>query len=365
MFSRNFSIYLQLNILAIFIEFPRENRLDFPWLRARLRAMKAVRATADEHPSGDFSSLRIGTRGSDLALWQARRVAELIREHFGRRCELVVISTRGDRIRNVSFDKMEGKGFFTKELQDALYEKRVDLVVHSLKDLPAEEPEGLEVSAVVERGPVGEMLIARKGSLDSSRENPLGLPEGAVLGTSSLRRAAQALALRPDVKISALRGNVPTRVEKLRAGNYDAIILASAGVRRLCLDLGDLDVMEIPSSLMLPAAGQGALAVERRCDDPLTAEIVRLHDAGAGRVVSCERTLLELMGGGCHLPLGCLATVENDGKLRLDAVLGTVDEEMTCAAIRRVSAEAADGSRAACACRDQLVDNPPVLPGPT
>ncbi len=308
------------------------------------------------------SPFRIGTRGSDLALWQARRVADLISERLGRPAELVVISTRGDRIQNVAFDKMEGKGFFTKELQEALLEGRVDVVVHSLKDLPTEEPEGLEIIAVPERTTAADLLIARQGLIHTAYDRPLGLPEGARLGTSSLRRAAQALVVQPDLAIRALRGNVPTRIRKLREGQYDAILLAAAGVSRLELDMDGLDVLELPPEIMLPAAGQGALAIEVRRDDPMTADIARLHDHDVARLVDAERSLLALMGGGCHLPLGCLATVEDDGSVRLRAVLGTVDEAITRAAVARVAAVTPEPEDAAMVCHRALMETQPSPP---
>jgi len=307
--------------------------------------------------------LRIGTRGSELALWQARRVAELIQKRLGNRSELVTISTKGDRIQNVSFDKMEGKGFFTKELQLALLEQRVDLVVHSLKDMPTEEPSGLEIAAIPERAPAGDLLISSKGVLNLEKAPPLGLPEGSRLGTSSLRRAAQVLALQPDLRIKALRGNVPTRVRKLREGQYDAIVLAAAGLRRLNLDLEGLDEFDLPPLLMLPAAGQGALAIETRRDDPLTAGISVLDDPAVARLVHAERHLLELMGGGCHLPLGCMAAATAGGEIRLDAVLGVVDESITRAALRRVSAVAPDPGAVAQKCWEALLETPLSLPG--
>jgi len=307
--------------------------------------------------------LRIGTRGSELALWQARTVARMILDRLGRAGEIVIISTKGDRIQNVSFDKMEGKGFFTKELQLALIDGRVDLVVHSLKDLPTEEPEGLEIIAVPERASAADLLVARKALLDSESGRPLGLPENTRLGTSSLRRAAQALALQPDLRIQALRGNVPTRLRKLREGHYDAILLASAGVHRLGLDLGGFDVLELAPELMLPAAGQGALAIESRCGDPMTAGLAALHDVAVARLVHAERSLLDLMGGGCHLPLGCLAEAAGEKQIRLDAVLGVVDESITRAALSRVSAVAPDPESVARACRDALLAAGPEFPG--
>ena len=297
--------------------------------------------------------LRLGTRGSELALWQARRVSGLIADRLGVECSIEVVKTRGDQIQNVAFHKMEGKGFFTKELQEALLDRRVDLVVHSLKDLPTEEPAGLALVAIPERHTPAELLLAAPGTLHPTPADPLGLPEGAVLGTSSLRRAAQALAMRPGLKVEALRGNVPTRVRKLRDRNYDAILLAAAGVQRLGLDLAGLDCRELEPEVMLPAPGQGALAIEARADDPASKTLAALH---AGEVAACvyaERRLLELLGGGCHLPLGCLATPETDG-LRLRAVLGDVDQEITRAQVARVGAVAPTVEAVARACYEAL-----------
>jgi hydroxymethylbilane synthase len=297
--------------------------------------------------------LRLGTRGSDLALWQANRVAGMIREHLGLATRIEVIKTRGDRIQNVAFTKMEGKGFFTKELQEALRDRRVDLVVHSLKDLPTESPVGLEVVAIPERTNPADLLLARSGLLSPAPANPLGLPDRAVLGTSSLRRAAQTLSLCPGVEIKALRGNVPTRVRKLRDGDYDAILLAAAGVGRLDLDLEGLDTVELRPEVLLPAPGQGALAIEARHDDRRTAALAELHDPEPAEHVAAERRLLELLGGGCHLPLGCLAETV-DGGIRLQAVLGAVDAELSRAEVSRVGAVAPDAELAARACFEAL-----------
>jgi len=306
--------------------------------------------------------LRLGTRGSDLAIWQAHRVANLVAERLGRDCSIEIIKTRGDRIQDVAFRKMEGKGFFTKELQDSLLEDRVDLVVHSLKDLPTEEPEGLEVAAIPERADPSDLLLARPGVLLPSHADPIGLPAGAVVGTSSLRRAAQILALSPEVSIRALRGNVPTRVRKLQEDDYDAILLAAAGVRRLGLDLGDIESHELTPDIMLPAPGQGALAIESRAGDPVTQPLADLHDVAVARCVEAERTLLQLLGGGCHLPLGCLATEDENG-LRLRAVLGEIDDEATHARVARVGAAAEDPATAARVCFEALTIAMPDVVG--
>ncbi len=309
------------------------------------------------------ATVRIGTRGSKLALWQAHRIAHRVRDELGLGCSIEVISTRGDRIQDVAFHKMEGKGFFTKELQEALIDRRVDVVVHSLKDLPTEEPRGLELAAVPERGPAADLLLAAPASIRLTAADPLGLPEGAVLGTSSLRRAAQALSLRPDLRIEALRGNVPTRLRKLTEGKFDAILLAAAGVRRLELGLGDLDCVELPPEVMLPAPGQGALAIETRADDPLVELVAKLHDHRVARCVDAERRLLQLLGGGCHLPLGCLATDDGDA-IRLQAALGEVDDQVGSATVARVAATAPTPETVAQACRAALRLAMPESPRP-
>ncbi len=299
------------------------------------------------------SLLRLGTRGSDLALWQAHRVAALIGDGLDITCEIEIIKTRGDRIQDVAFRKMEGKGFFTKELQDALLGNRIDLVVHSLKDLPTDEPGGLEIAAIPERADPADMVLALPGRLEPTHADPLGLSEGTILGTSSLRRAAQALVCNPGIEVRALRGNVPTRVRKLQDGDYDAILLAAAGVRRLDLDLGDLEFRELPPEVMLPAPGQGALAIETRAGDPATRRLAELNNHDIARCVEAERRLLDLLGGGCHLPLGCLATEDESG-LRLRAVLGKIDDEATQAEVSRVGSLAQDPETAAQVCYNAL-----------
>ncbi len=298
-------------------------------------------------------TLRLGTRGSDLALWQANHVARMIGERLETECTIEIIKTRGDRIQDVAFRKMEGKGFFTKELQDALLERRVDLVVHSLKDLPTEEPDGLEVAAIPERANPADLLLVRSEIETPPDEDPFLLADGTVLGTSSLRRAAQALARSPGIEIRALRGNVPTRVRKLREGGYDAILLAAAGVARLQLDLEGLVAVELPFEAMLPAPGQGALAIETRAGEAESSGLRRLHDPAVARCVEAERTLLSLLGGGCHLPLGCLATEEETG-IRLQAALGAVDDDATAATVARVGGAAADPGTAARICFEAL-----------
>ena len=297
--------------------------------------------------------LRLGTRGSDLALWQARHVAGLLSDRLEVECTIEVIKTRGDRIQDVAFRKMEGKGFFTKELQEALIGGQIDLVVHSLKDLPTEEPECLEIAAIPERADAADLLIARRDLLARDHADPLGLPAGSVLGTSSLRRASQALASSPEITVRALRGNVPTRIRKLRDGDYDAILLAAAGVRRLELEIDDLEWVELTPEVMLPAPGQGALAIETRADDKVTQPLTALHDPAVARCVGAERHLLEMLGGGCHLPLGCLGSEDETG-IRLRAVLGKIDDEVTRAMVSRVGSLAQDPESAARVCFEAL-----------
>jgi hydroxymethylbilane synthase len=264
--------------------------------------------------------IRIGTRGSDLAMWQARHVAGRLGED---RTEIIVIKTQGDHIQNVSFDKMEGKGFFTKEIEEALLSGKVDLAVHSLKDLPTENPKGLAVAAISEReDPSDLLLIRREKKADSF---PLPLDEGAVVGTSSMRRMAQLKSLRPDLKIEALRGNVNTRLRKLRERVYDAIVLAAAGLKRLELDLSDLEIMTIPYDVFLPAPGQGALALQIRGDDAVTrAAVETLNDEETRLMITAERSFLNSFGGGCHIPLGARAVPAPEG-IRLEGVVAAPD----------------------------------------
>jgi len=298
-------------------------------------------------------ALRLGTRGSDLALWQSNHVARMIRQRLGTNCTIEVIKTQGDRIQDVAFRKMEGKGFFTKELQEALLDRRVDLVVHSLKDLPTEEPMGLTVAAIPERANPADLLVVRPEIGAPSENDPLALPDGAVVGTSSLRRAAQVLDRSPGVEIRALRGNVPTRIRKLRDGGYDAILLAAAGVARLQLDLEGLIAVELPFESMLPAPGQGALAIETRAGEAASTGLRELHDPAVARCIEAERSLLALLGGGCHLPLGCLAADDGTG-IRLQAVLGSIDDDATAATVARVGGAAADPATAARVCFEAL-----------
>jgi hydroxymethylbilane synthase len=263
-----------------------------------------------------MARLKIGSRGSQLALWQANHISALLRAR-GHRVELEIIKTTGDKILDVALAQVGTKGMFTKEIEEALTEKRVDLAVHSLKDLPTELPLGFELVAITERlNPHDVFLSVHYDCLDA-------LPKGAKVGTSSLRRQAQLKAFRPDLNIHPLRGNVDTRVRKLEQGEYDAIILAAAGLTRL----GKTQLVKeyLSESFMCPAAGQGALGIEIRADDTKMRELLGfLNNSDSRAATMCERTLLNKLGGGCQVPIGAFAEVK-DGKVRLTGVVARPD----------------------------------------
>ena len=252
--------------------------------------------------------IRIGTRGSELALWQANFVREEL-EKLGHTVAINIILTQGDKIQDLSFDKLEGKGFFTKEIEVALLSKKVDLAVHSHKDLETTQPAGLMIAAVSDREDPSELLLANPDVVDT---NELwGLKKNAIIGTSSARRKSQLLALRPDLQIKDLRGNVPTRIKKLKTEGYDAILLAKAGVNRLNLDLSDLHVVVLDPTIFVPAPAQGVLGLQIRTEDSRLAEILaNLNHTYTAQIIELERNVLRLMEGGCQLPLG----VYCDGK---------------------------------------------------
>lgn len=246
--------------------------------------------------------IRIGTRGSDLALWQAHFVRRQL-EEIGCEVSIQIIVTQGDRIQDLSFDKLEGKGFFTKEIEQALLNGEVDLAVHSHKDLETTQPAGLHIAAVSYREDASELLLMRREAFDASQT--WNLKANAVIGTSSARRKAQILAQRPDLEIKELRGNVPTRIDKLRQGHYDAILLARAGVLRLELDLSDLETIVLDPTSFIPAPAQGVLGLQTRVSDTVTTEILqKLHHSDVATRIGLERSVLRQMDGGCQLPLG-------------------------------------------------------------
>lgn len=249
-----------------------------------------------------MQKIRIGSRGSDLALWQAEFVKRQL-QMLGQEAEICIITTQGDAIQNLSFDKMEGKGFFTKEIETALLNKEIDLAVHSHKDLETEQPEGLIVAAVSDREDPADLLLVRKDSV--SIEHLWGIKESAVIGTSSARRKAQLRRFLPESEIKDLRGNVPTRIGKLRDGMYDAIMLAKAGVDRLKIDLSDFHVEVMDPTEFVPAPAQGVLALQIRSSDEQLFELLqKLNNAVVARQIGVERKVLNLLEGGCQLPLG-------------------------------------------------------------
>lgn len=269
------------------------------------------------------NKLVIGTRGSELALWQAKFIKkELERKNKNLSVEIKIINTKGDKILDVALSKIGDKGLFTKELENELLNGSIDIAVHSLKDLQTEIPAGLTLAAVTKRHPVEDILIARK---KGTRIN--NLPENAIVGTGSLRRRSQLLHLRPDIRIEELRGNVPTRIKKFIESRWDAIILARAGVERLKLNKHISSI--IPTDEILPAVGQGALGIEIRDDNEFAKNILKsIHDAKTYSEVRAERSLLKALEGGCQVPIGAYAQLKSNG-LYLDAVVGAVDGSVT------------------------------------
>ncbi len=263
-----------------------------------------------------MARLRIGSRGSQLALWQANHIAALLREQ-GHEVELEIIKTTGDKITDVALAQVGTKGMFTKEIEEALAEGRVDLAVHSLKDLPTELPPGFELVAITERvNPRDVFLSVKYDSVQS-------LPRAARVGTSSLRRQAQLKVARPDLVIDALRGNVDTRVRKLEEGQYDAIILAAAGLTRL----GKTELVKqvLSEEFMCPAAGQGALGIEiREGDTEMRKHLAFLDDPAARAATMCERAVLNKLGGGCQVPIGAFAE-SADGRVQVTAIVARPD----------------------------------------
>jgi hydroxymethylbilane synthase len=267
------------------------------------------------------SKLRIGSRGSQLALWQANHISALLRAR-GHEVEIQIIHTTGDKITDVPLAQVgakggTGKGIFTKEIEEALAAGKVDLAVHSLKDLPTRLPPGFEIAAITEREDARDAFCSRQYSKIND------LPKKARVGTSSLRRQAQLKAIRPDLDIHPLRGNVDTRLRKLEQGDYDAIILAAAGLKRL----GKTELVKqvLPAEIMCPAAGQGALGIEIREGDSNTRAFLEfLNDPNARAATDCERALLNSMGGGCQVPIGAFAEMDK-GRLNLESVVANPD----------------------------------------
>ncbi|MEX1001161.1 MAG: hydroxymethylbilane synthase [Crocinitomicaceae bacterium] len=254
--------------------------------------------------------IRIGSRGSDLALWQAYYVRDLLQD-LDHEVEIKIIETQGDKIQHLSFDKMEGKGFFTKEIEQSLLNKEIDLAVHSHKDLETTPPDGLSIAAVSYRENPTDVLLMRPEARDETKV--LELKKNPIVGTSSARRQSQIRRLRFDVQLKDLRGNVPTRINKLREGQYDAIILASAGIKRLKLDLSDLRVIELSPTNFIPAPAQGVLGLQVRSDHTDLHEALQvIHDKQVAELIGIEREILKGMDGGCQLPLGVYCLKEEN-----------------------------------------------------
>jgi hydroxymethylbilane synthase len=272
--------------------------------------------------------LRIGTRGSRLALWQANWVRDRLAEaHPDIDISLTVIKTKGDKILDVPLAQVGGKGLFVKEIEEAILDHRVDLAVHSMKDMPAEIPDGLTIGPIPQRETPFDVLISRNGEKLSE------LPAGATVGTSSLRRGAQLKHARPDLGILPLRGNLDTRLKKLAAGDADAIVLAAAGVKRLGLENRITETLT--PELMLPAVAQGALCIEIRQDDPETdAALAFLGDSVSSLAVTGERAFLHRLGGSCQIPVAGHAIVDGE-TIRIDGLVAELDGSKVIRMTRR------------------------------
>ncbi|HCE41656.1 MAG: hydroxymethylbilane synthase [Alcanivorax sp.] len=263
--------------------------------------------------------LRIATRSSPLAVWQAEYVQKRLEAlHPGLSVELVRIKTQGDKILDTPLAKIGGKGLFVKELEEAMMDGRADIAVHSMKDVPMELPEGMALPVICEREDPRDAFVS------NHHDALMSLPEGARLGTSSLRRQAQVLANRPDLKVSSLRGNVQTRLGKLDDGQFDAIILASAGLKRL--EMHERIRYDMPPEESLPAVGQGAVGIECRADDERTAHLLApLSDPLTWDRVTAERAMNRRLEGGCQVPIAGFALLEEDGRLWLRGLVASED----------------------------------------
>lgn len=272
------------------------------------------------------SVLTIGSRGSRLALWQANWVKDRLRSLYqDLEVRIEIIKTSGDVIRDVPLAVIGGKGAFTKEIEEALLDESIDLAVHSLKDLPTILPEGLTLSAITEREDARDALLFGAGN-SSSKASLESLPAGTIVGSSSMRRIAQLKHLRVDVQVRDIRGNVDTRLRKLDEGQYDAIILASAGLRRL--GFGHRINQFIPTDTMLPAVGQGALAIETRGDDVETRRLIApLNHDETRAACTAERALLRALGGGCQTPIAAHGVIHED-QLKLEGLVASVTGEL-------------------------------------
>jgi len=265
-----------------------------------------------------MTTVKIGSRGSDLALWQANFVKDTIEKcNTGVMCDITIIKTTGDKLRDVKLDASVDKGFFTKEIEEALMDKRIDIAVHSLKDLPTELPPTLTLGAVSKREIANDVLISK------DKKKLAELPRGAKIGTSSPRRKSQLMHYRHDFRLMDIRGNLPTRIRKVDSSDLDAVVVAYAGVKRLGFESHISEI--IPFDIMLPAISQGALGIEIRKNDLATQTIINcLNDVSSYHVAIAERSLLRKMQGGCQVPVGAYGTITND-KLTLEGMISSLD----------------------------------------
>lgn len=262
--------------------------------------------------------IKVGSRRSNLAMWQSKHVISLLKEENPEYTfELIPISTKGDKMLDVALSKIGDKGLFTKELEVALLDNRIDFAVHSMKDIPTALPDGLAISAITKRHDASDILISKNKVLFKD------LPEGAKIGTSSLRRRSQILNKRPDLNLQDIRGNINTRLKKMETENFDAIVLAAAGAERL--GWHDIITEKIDFDILLPAVGQGALGIETRENDEEIFELLStINHAETNSCVTAERALLRFLEGGCQIPIGAHATI-NENKLYLEAMVASLD----------------------------------------
>jgi hydroxymethylbilane synthase len=297
------------------------------------------------------SNLCIGTRGSQLALWQTQHVKTLLEDRFpGIVIDMQTIKTTGDKILDAPLAKIGDKGLFTKELEISLLEERIDLAVHSYKDIPTAVPEGLTIASVIRREDAHDLFVFNpKKAYRSFGE----LPQNAVIATGSLRRKCQLLSIHPDMHIVDIRGNLNTRIKKLNDSDWDGMILANAGVIRLGVTQANVEI--IPFEIMLPAAGQGALAIEIRKTDKKTEEILRtIHDAPTASAVSAERALLRRLEGGCQIPIGAYGQIK-DNEIHLEAIIGSLDGRRIVRG--KKTGKATDGELIGIELADDLLNN--------
>jgi hydroxymethylbilane synthase len=292
------------------------------WNHGGTKPVPTIKAKGNEAmDSAVGRTIVIGSRGSELALWQANAVKTQLQEIYpDLAVEILIIKTKGDKIIDSSFSKIGSKGIFTREIENALLDGRIDLAVHSLKDLPTQLPDGLAIAAILEREDVRDVFVSHP---QKNHRGLQELPKGAKIATGSLRRKCQLLHYRPDFEIVDIRGNVPTRLQKLDASQWDGMVLAKAGLARL--NLLDRIAETVTTDIILPAVGQGAMAIEARVNDRRFLELAaQLHHEPTAIATSAERNLLSHLEGGCQVPIGAYARIER-GEFTMDAFIGSLD----------------------------------------